>query len=296
MGRTLIILVVLIAVIIAIIVIAVQNKSTEVPELLDEFLHSNLAAYAMNYGIKQVANENVTGTTTQILNLEVPAVGGRIDTLKYTYNATNDTVSIIASISWLEDGTRTTPTHASETRIVVSTSPPDFNFGNNALTTAGPVNFTGHSSANPSFRENFPFTFEEIIETTTETAKNYAISDGEYYEGAHITDPGHGAYTVDSFTWMEGDYHPTSWNISSGILIVNGDLHCSAHVNFTGIIYVMGTFFPSAHTNITGAVFVEDTAQTHLSGQATITYDQTELDNLGGIPPSFDITVIYWRE
>ena len=111
MGRTLIILVVLLAVIIAVIVIAVQEKSTEVSELLTEFLHSNLAAYALNYGIKQVANENVTGTTTQILNLEVPAVGGRIDTLAYTYNATNDTISILASISWLENGMRKTPTH-----------------------------------------------------------------------------------------------------------------------------------------------------------------------------------------
>jgi len=296
MGRTLIILVVFLAVIISVIVIGVQSKSSEVPELLDEFLHSNLAAYALNYGIKQVASENITGTTTLVLNLEVPAVGGRIDTLTYTYNTTNDTVSILASISWMEDGSRVTPAHASETRIVISTTPPDYNFGNNALTTAGPVNFTGHSSANPSYRENHTFTFSDIFGTTQLAAKNYAISDGNYYEGAHITDPGHGAYTVDNVTWMEGNYHPTSWNISSGILIVNGDLHCSAHVNFTGIIYVMGTFFPSAHTNITGAVFVEDTAQTSLSGHATITYDQTELDNLGGIPPSFDITVIYWRE
>ena len=111
MGRTLIIIVVLIAVIIAAIIIAVQNKSSEVPELLDEFLHSKLATYALNYGIKQIARENVTGTTTQVLNLDVPAVGGRIDTLVYTYNATNDTVSILASISWLENGERKKPAH-----------------------------------------------------------------------------------------------------------------------------------------------------------------------------------------
>jgi len=58
----------------------------------------------------------------------------------------------------------------------------------------------------------------------------------------------------------------------------------------------MGTFFPTAWTNITGAVFVEDTAQTSLSGHATITYDQNELDSLGGGPPTFSVTVIYWRE
>ena len=295
MGRTLIILVVLIAVIIAIIVIAVRNKSTEVPELLDEFLHSNLAAYAMNYGIKQVATENVSGTTTQILNLEVPAVGGRIDTLKYTYNATNDTVSIIASISWLEDGERKTPDHTSETRIVVSTTTP-YQFGNYALTTVGPIDFKGHSSANP-YRENFAFTFEDIFGITPLEAKNYAISDGDYYEGAHITDPGHGAYTVDSFTWMEGNYHPTSWNISSGILIVNGNLKSSAHPVFTGLIYVIGEFFPTAFTEITGAVFVETTAQTEtdLSSHATITYDQDVLNSLGG-PEALVINVIYWRE
>ena len=296
MGRALIILVVLIAVIIAIVVIAVQNKSTEVPELLDEFLHSNLAAYAMNYGIKQVASEYVTDDSTQILYLEVPAVGGRIDTLKYTFTDTEpDTVSILASISWLEDGTRVTPAHASETRIVISTSAPTYDFGNYALTTAGSIKFKGHSSANP-YRANHTFTFEDIFGMTALEAKNYAMSDGNYYEGSTITDPGHGSYTVDSFTWMEGDYHPTSWNVSSGILIVNGNLKSSAHVVFTGLIYVMGTFFPTAWTNITGAVFVEDTAQTSLSGHATITYDQNELDSLGGGPPTFSVTVIYWRE
>ncbi|NQV17391.1 MAG: hypothetical protein HQ534_02440 [Armatimonadetes bacterium] len=296
MGRILIILVVFLAVVIAAIVITVQNKTVEVPELLTEFLHSNLAAYALNYGIKQVANENITGDSTQILNLEVPAVGGRIDTLTYIYNATNDTISILAFISWLKDGTRIIPDYASETRIVISTTPATYNFGDNALTTAGPVRFTGDSSVNPSYRENFSFTFEDIFETIAEAAKNYAISDGNYYEGTNITDPGHGSYTVDSFTWMEGNYHPTSWNISSGILIVNGDLHCSAHVNFTGLIYVMGEFFPSAQTNITGAVFVEDPAQTHLSGHASITYDQDVLDSLNGPPPTFGITVFYWRE
>jgi len=292
MGRTLIILVVFLAVIIAAIVITVQSKSSEVPELLDEFLHSNLAAYAMNYGIKQVANEYVTGDSTQVLNLEVPAVGGRIDTLTYTYNATNDTVSILASISWLEDGIRVTPAHVSETRIVISTtSTTTYQFGDYALTTAGSIKFKGHSSADP-YLKNHSFTFEDIFGMTELEAKNYAISDGNYYEGSPITDPGHGTYTVDSFTWMEGNYHPTSWNISKGILIVNGDLKSSAHVNFTGLIYVMGEFFPTAWTNITGAVFVEDTAQTSLSGHATITYDQDVLDSLGGS----DVTVFYWRE
>jgi len=295
MGRTLIILVVLVAIIVGIIIIAVQNKSTEVPELLDEFLHSNLAAYALNYGIKQIANENVSGTTTQVLNLEVPAVGGRIDTLKYTYNATNDTVSIIASISWLEDGEQKTPDHVSETRIVVSYTTP-YQFGNYALTTVGPIDFKGHSSANP-YRENYTFTFEDIFGITPLEAKNYAISDGNYYEGSNITDPGHGTYTVDSFTWMEGNYHPTSWNISSGILIVNGNLKSSAHPVFTGVIYVIGEFFPTSHTNITGAVFVETTEETEtdLSSFATITYDEDVLNNLGG-PEALSINVIYWRE
>ncbi|NQV17392.1 MAG: hypothetical protein HQ534_02445 [Armatimonadetes bacterium] len=297
MGRTLIILVILIAVIIAAIVIAVQSKSTEVPELLDEFLHSNLAAYALNYGIKQVANEYVTGDSTQILNLEVPAVGGRIDTLTYTYieGIEVDTVSILASISWVEDGERKKPAYASETRIVVSTTTP-YQFGNYALTTIGPIDFKGHSSADP-YRENYTFTFEDIFGMTLLEAKNYAIAEGNYYEGSTITDPGHGIYTVDSFTWMEGNYHPTSWNISSGILIVNGDLKSSAHVNFTGVIYVIGEFFPTAHTNITGAVFVETTSQTEtdLSSFATITYDQDVIDSLGG-PEALTINIIYWRE
>lgn len=293
MGRTLIILVVLLAVIIAAIVINVQNKTIEFPELLDKFLHSNLHAYALSYGIKQVASENVTSDSTQILNLEVPAVGGRIDTLTYTYNATNDTVSILASISWLEDGERKTPAQASETRIVISTT--NYHFGNYALTTVGPIDFKGHSSANP-YRENFIFSFEDIFGITPLEAKNYAITDGNYYEGNPITDPGHGTYTVDSFTWMEGNYHPTSWNISSGILIVNGDLKSSAHPIFSGVIYVMGEFFPTAHTNITGAVFVESTAQTNLSAWATITYDHNVVDSLSGGPENLTINVIYWRE
>jgi len=84
-------------------------------------------------------------------------------------------------------------------------------------------------------------------------------------------------------------------NLVIALQTVLDTLFATIVVHLTCVIYVMGEFFPTAFTNITGAVFVKSTAQTNLSGQATINYDESVLDSLA-VPEILAVNVIYWRK
>ncbi|MEA3476302.1 MAG: hypothetical protein U9R23_07680 [Candidatus Cloacimonadota bacterium] len=303
MGKVLIIIVLLLTAIFAAITLSVQHRAEKAPEMLSQgYGLRNVGTYALRYAIKQIKAGSITSDITTSFDDFIVLTDGRINSIKYDfeydYSGDSTAIDIIANVSWITPDD--TLYHECEAVVRLQSSGSTiYQFGDYALTTAGTIRLKGQSSATPN-KQNTEFTFENIFGMTQQEAKDYATSKGTCYEGG--TDPGHGEYTIDDFTWIEGDYHPTSWNISSGILIVNGNLHSSAHVIFTGVIYVIGTFFPTAWTSISGAVFVEYTGQTELSGHATIDYDKDVLDSLGaaetslGAAETSTIKILYWRE
>jgi hypothetical protein len=89
MGKVLIILVLVLTAVFATIAFVIQNRSGEVPEVITRrekgIDHGNLYAYALNYGIKEISRGNVTESITEAYNVEVPALGGKIEDITYTF-------------------------------------------------------------------------------------------------------------------------------------------------------------------------------------------------------------------
>lgn len=89
MGKVLIILVLVLTAVFATIAFVIQNRSGEVPEVITRrekgIDHGNLYAYALNYGIKEISRGNVTDSETINYDVEVPALGGRIEDITYTF-------------------------------------------------------------------------------------------------------------------------------------------------------------------------------------------------------------------
>ncbi len=78
------------------------------------------------------------------------------------------------------------------------------------------------------------------------------------------------------------------------IVIFEGDFHIQGTLQFYGVIYVMGNMsFGSGNLSLNGAVIVEkDTSTTGLSGNSTITYDPSVMNNLNKLSP---FTTIGWK-
>lgn len=89
MGKVLIILVLVLTAVFATIAFVIQNRAGEVPEVITRrergIDHGNLYAYALNYGVKEISRGNVTETGTVGYDVEVPALGGKIEDITYTF-------------------------------------------------------------------------------------------------------------------------------------------------------------------------------------------------------------------
>jgi len=101
MGKAVIIGVLIIIAIFAGILITVHNRSSKMPEIASENLAEMqaraLGSYALTYGIKKIANNQIIFTQgTYLDNQGLNVLDGRIDSIRYYRNATEDTVHIFA--------------------------------------------------------------------------------------------------------------------------------------------------------------------------------------------------------
>ena len=111
MGKSLFIGVLVLTVIFAAITITVQRHSSKVPEMLSENLAeqraANLAAYALQYGIKRIKDEQIGkdsipsgGGYYTDPSTPFNVMNGTIDSLRYSaFDADKDTIKIIANVT-----------------------------------------------------------------------------------------------------------------------------------------------------------------------------------------------------
>lgn len=132
MGRTLLLTVILITVIFGSIAITLLQRTNDLPEMavrnLDEISLRNTGAYALNYGIRLLQNDDTLRNNLPTLpnyynisftNFELKET--RIDSLKMAFfNSDQDSLQIIAVVSKMVDDTR--DYHESEARLALTLS------------------------------------------------------------------------------------------------------------------------------------------------------------------------------
>jgi len=298
MGKALIIIVLLAAVIIFFVLSNVSRKTIEVPDTISENLAESQAKaignYAINYGLKQVMNGNVSVVSdssfsqgyTNFYIIE----DGRIDSLRYTANG--DTISISAFVFYEVNGHQVY--HDCEIEITTTTKI-DIT---SAISSSGTITVSGSADVNGEIVENGCPEFEDVFGTTKDALKNNA---NNYY-----VDPANNVTPIENVTWAEcivqTGFHITDNNyVGNGILVVNGDFTMTGGT-FNGIIWVVGNLVISGNPTINGAIFVESDieiagdAEVTLTGNCEVNFTEGAVgDAILTLPTALSFNILKWR-
>jgi len=278
MGKIALIMIFSIIIVFSAIMVSVHHSSSSIPEKVaateSEMLGEKLGNYAISYSIKKLVDGNVSLSPDDRVSYgydDFEIFDGKIDSIIYQTNSTLDTVTVYAKTTYEVVNQYSSNYRSAKLRINSSSTSNDFD---NAITSAGTVSLKGHAYVVGGVEENQHFTFLDVFGTSPGDIKNAAKELGSYYKN-----PSNHQTIGDSITWMQGDFHPTSWWNGSGILIVNGDFKMTAHSEFDGILYVTGSFMMTAHSDIRGTVFIQDKGKSKLRAHSRVIYDEDLIDD-----------------
>ena len=276
MGKLVIIFISLINMIIIPMVFSAREKVDRMPEMIirNELTEQveRIGKYALTYAVKQLTDYKICvaqgNVTLKFDHFRV--FDGSIDSLKYSVNADQDSITIRA-YTYCRISEREIH-HESETLVSYSPMLVTPDGVTDAITSTGPIEVKGNSSIDGGISPDTTFVFEEIFGYTKTEMENGAT---------HLyVDPENNIIPVDNVTWMNFVYNneflvsDNNWE-GSGILIVNGDMKITGGY-FEGIIWVIGNLRVDGNPTIEGAIFVEGATSidpTTIIGSPIINYN-----------------------
>ena len=294
MSRVILILVVLVTVALTVIVMS-NKKSEDVPDIITEDVAEiqarSLANYAVQYGIKQLLQGNVTfvdsihGYINGFSTLNI--LDGTIDSLYFT-NLADGAIRVDSHVSYDVLGSQ--KSHHSYAKFAFYAGEGDVSNITAAIVTGGSITVKAKAVVNGIVVEDSTFDFEKTFGMTEQEVKDECISLGSYIETPANNEP-----MPDSLTWMNNDLKVTSDWSGAGILIVNGDFSATAHIDFDGILVVFDELSIGAHSNITGAVYVIGDAS--VGAHALVSFDAEAIqDALDALPIEISLEITEWNE
>jgi len=197
-----------------------------------QFQARSLSNYALQYGIRQLLQGNVTfldstrGTINNFVQLNV--LDGTIDSIIYEPIA-DGTIRVDSYVSYIELESQVS--HHGYARFGFFTDDGAVLNIIAAIVTGGSITVKAKAVINGIVVEDSTFDFEGVFGMTEQEVKDECISRGSYIETPANNEP-----MPDSLTWMNDDLKLTSDWAGEGILIVNGDLMAQAHIDFDGIL------------------------------------------------------------
>jgi len=295
MGKGILVIAILLLAIVVGIVISIGKSGEEVPEIITDDIAQiqarSLSNYALQYGIRQLLNGNVTfidstrGTINDFVQLNV--LDGTVDSLIYSTMA-DGTIRVDSYVSYLE--LESQATHHGYARFGFFTDEGAVPSITAAIVTGGSITVKAKAVISGIVVEDSTFDFAGVFGMTEQEFKDECISRGSYIETPANNEP-----MPDSLTWMNDDLKITSDWVGEGILIVNGDLMAQAHVDFDGILVVFGELTVGAHSNITGAVYVIGDAT--VGAHAVISFDADVIsDAFDALPIDISLEIAEWNE
>ncbi len=295
MGKAILVIAILLLAIVVGIVISSGKSSDEVPEIVTDDIAGiqarSLSNYALQYGIRQLLQGNVTfidstrGTINDFVQLNV--LDGTVDSLIYS-SMVDGTIRVDSYVSYHE--LESQATHHGYTRFGFYTDDGAVLNITAAIVTGGSITIKAKAVINGIVVEDSTFDFEGVFGMTEQEVMDECISRGSYIETPANNEP-----MPDSLTWMNNDLKATSDWAGEGILIVNGDFTAQAHIDFDGILVVFGELTVGAHSDITGAVYVIGDAT--VGAHAVISFDADVVsDAFDALPIDITLEIAEWNE
>ncbi|MCK5050866.1 MAG: hypothetical protein KAS53_03960 [Candidatus Cloacimonetes bacterium] len=274
MGKLLIIIVLMFTVVFATIIVAVQDKSADIPELISsnmaEIKAKSLSNEALMYSIKKLIEGSLSVAGS---DLSQPFTGfnvldGTIDSIKYVMVGTGDTLQITSYVTANVNGKDSK--YQGSAKIIYSSG----NF-NNVLTCSNELSVTGNSTVIGNVEDEVDdLDFETVFGMTM--AQMRAIADNDYTNPPNNVDPVNGITFIETTGNNKVHFTNHHWS-GSGILIVDGEFDMTGGT-FDGIIWVEGgRFMITGNGLVRGSIFInsEPEEQNKVTGNCDIYYDET---------------------
>ncbi|MEA2103821.1 MAG: hypothetical protein U9P79_04165 [Candidatus Cloacimonadota bacterium] len=274
MGKLVLIVVMSLIVIFGAIMVSIGNRSTEIPELLSkkqaEILGTKLANFALTFAIRNLIDNKVDLSPDTTINygynnFAILNGAGSIDSIIYNMNSSLDTVQVICKVSYTVAGNQNHQKRSANLKITSSGATANLD---KAIVTNGTIKQKAKASITGGILENQSLTLQDIFGVSKADLKSLAMDDYSYF-----VNPGNHQAIGTTLTWMDGDFHPSSYWTGSGILIVDGDFKMSAHAQFDGILIVYGNFETTAWSNINGAIAILSTNESELKAHVEVVKD-----------------------
>jgi hypothetical protein len=271
MGKLALIIVVSVVLLFGTIMLSVGNRTSELPEMISkneaEILGAKLGSFAMGYALKNLNNHKILLEADDIVrlgysNFAILDGSGSVDSIIYKMNSTMDTVQVISKVSFSSPSYQMNQQHSVFLNITSNATIANID---TALVTNGTIKLKAHAAVSGDILENQSVTVEDLFGMTSAALKDLAVDQYSYFEN-----PSNHQVIGDTLTWVEGNFHPTSWWTGSGILIVNGDFRMTAHAQFDGILIVLGNFEIGAQSEVNGAVAILSTGQSTLKAHSDV--------------------------
>jgi len=295
LGKAILVISLLLLAVVVGIVISSSKGGDKVPAIVTDdiaqFQARSLSNYALQYGIRQLLQGNVTfldstrGTINNFVQLNV--LDGTIDSIIYEPIA-DGTIRVDSYVSYIELESQVS--HHGYARFGFFTDDGAVLNITAAIVTGGSITVKAKAVISGIVVEDSTFDFEGVFGMTEQEVKDECISRGSYIETPANNEP-----MPDSLTWMNNDLKIQSFWSGSGILVINGDLVAQAHIDFDGILVVFGELTVGAQSDITGAVYVIGDAT--VGAWATISFDADVIsDAFDALPINITLEIAEWNE
>ena len=295
MGKGILVIALLLLAVVVGIVVSSGKNGSEVPEIVTDDVAQiqarSLSNYALQYGIKQLLQGNVTFADSihgQIVNYQpLDVMDGTIDSLVYT-NQSDGTIRVDSYVGY--DVLESQVSHHGYAKFSFFINDEAIANITAAIVSGGSITIKAKAVINGIVVQDSTFDFEGEFGLTEQEVIDECVLRGSYIETPANNEP-----MPDSLTWMNNDLKIQSNWSGAGILIVNGDLMATAHIDFEGILVIFGTLSVGAHSNITGAVYVIGDAS--VGAHAVISFDADVVkDAFDAFPIDISIVITEWNE
>lgn len=295
MGKAILIIALLLLAVVISIVISSGKNGSDVPEIVTEDVAliqaRSLSNYAIQYGIRQLLEGNVTfaDSTNGFIEGFQPfsVMDGTVDSLSYS-NQSDGTIRVDSYVGYDVEGSQIS--HHSYAKFSFYINDEAIANITAAIVSGGSITIKAKAVINGIVVQDSTFDFEGEFGLTEQEVIDECIARGSYIETPSNNEP-----MPDSLTWMNSDLKITSDWVGEGVLIVNGNLTSTAHIEFNGIMVVFGELSVGAHSDITGAVYVIGDAS--LGAHALISFDADVVrDAFDSFPVDISIIITEWNE
>lgn len=296
MGKLLIIVILMLTAVFATIIVAVQDKSTDIPELISsnisEIKARSLSNEALMYSIKKLNDGSLSVSGSELTQTfsEFNVLDGTIDSIKYVKVGAGDTLQITSYVTANVNGKEVKCQGFA--KILYSAGG---NFGN-AVTCSGVLNLVGNPNINGQLENNVDLNFENYFGMTMTQMK--AIADNYYLNPPTNITP------ISGITYVELTGNNTlkmvgDWS-GEGILIVDGNFETFGNSRFEGIVWIEGgSFYMRGNSWVDGTMFInsDPNQQTEMFGNCWFSYDEgivQQLLSTYNISSGPTINIINW--